>query len=54
MTVDLARQVIEGPGMGLIPFQIDSRRRVNLLRGSDYSRSGTSGPWQSSNEWPAR
>ena len=35
MTVDLARQMIERPGMGLIPFQIDSRRRVNLLRGSD-------------------
>ena len=35
MTVDLARQVIERPGLGPIPFQIDSRRRVNLLLGSD-------------------
>lgn len=35
MTVDLARQVIEHPGIGPIPFQIDSRRRDNLLRGSD-------------------
>ena len=35
MTVDLARQVIERPGMGPVPFQIDSRRRANLLLGSD-------------------
>ncbi len=34
-TVDLVRQVIERPGMGPIPFQIDSRRRMSLLRGSD-------------------
>jgi len=35
MTVDLARQVVERPGMGPIPFQINARRRENLLRGSD-------------------
>ena len=35
MMVDLVRQVIERPGMEPVPFQIDSRRRVNLLRGSD-------------------
>jgi 3-isopropylmalate/(R)-2-methylmalate dehydratase small subunit len=35
MTVDLARQVIERPGMETIPFQIDARRRTSLLQGSD-------------------
>ena len=31
MTVDLARQVIERPGMGLIPFQTEARTRNKLL-----------------------
>jgi 3-isopropylmalate/(R)-2-methylmalate dehydratase small subunit len=35
MTVDLVRQVIERSGMETIPFQIDARRRVNLLQGLD-------------------
>lgn len=35
MTVDLERQVVERPGIGVVPFQIDPRRRENLLRGSD-------------------
>jgi 3-isopropylmalate/(R)-2-methylmalate dehydratase small subunit len=35
LTVDLVDQVIERPGMGRIPFQIDPRRRMSLLTGSD-------------------
>ena len=35
MTVDLARQVIDRPGMAPIPFQFDSRRRLSLLQGLD-------------------
>ena len=35
VTVDLARQVVERPGMAPIPFQIDSRRRLSLLEGVD-------------------
>lgn len=37
MSVDLARQVIERPGMERISFQIDSRRRLNLLQGLDIT-----------------
>lgn len=37
MTIDLARQVIERPGLGTVPFEIDARRRLTLLRGSDQS-----------------
>ena len=35
VTVDLAKKVIERPGMASIPFQIDSRRRLSLLQGLD-------------------
>ena len=35
MTVDLARQVIEGPGMEPISFILDPRLRNRLLLGSD-------------------
>ena len=35
MTVDLARQVVERPGVAPIPFRIDSRRRASLLQGLD-------------------
>ena len=35
VTADLARQVIERPGMPPIPFEIDSRRRMSLLQGVD-------------------
>jgi len=35
VTVDLARQVVERPGMAPIPFRIDSRRRASLLQGVD-------------------
>ena len=35
VTADLARQVIERPGMAPIPFEIDSRRRMSLLQGVD-------------------
>ena len=35
MTVDLARQVVERPGMAPVPFRIDSRRRSSLLQGRD-------------------
>ena len=35
VTADLARQVIERPGMPPMPFQIDSRRRQSLLQGVD-------------------
>jgi 3-isopropylmalate/(R)-2-methylmalate dehydratase small subunit len=35
MTVDLATQMIARPGMGPIFFQIDARRRLNLLEGLD-------------------
>ena len=35
MTVDLARQVAERPGMAPIPFRIDSMRRSSLLQGLD-------------------
>ena len=35
MTADLARQVIERPGMAPIPFQLDPRRRMSLLQGVD-------------------
>ena len=34
-TVDLARQSVERPGMEPVPFQIDARRRLSLLTGSD-------------------
>ena len=37
VTADLARQVIERPGMTPIPFQIDSRRRLSLLQGLDVT-----------------
>lgn len=37
MTVDLARQVIERPGLGSVAFQVDARRRLTLLQGSDQS-----------------
>jgi 3-isopropylmalate/(R)-2-methylmalate dehydratase small subunit len=37
MSVDLARQVVERPGMERISFQIDSRRRMNLLQGLDIT-----------------
>ena len=35
MTVDLARQVAERPGMAPVRFHIDSRRRASLLQGLD-------------------
>ena len=35
VTADLARQVIERPGMAPMPFQIDPRRRLSLLQGVD-------------------
>ncbi len=35
MTVDLARQVVERPGMAPVRFHIDSRRRSSLLQGLD-------------------
>jgi 3-isopropylmalate/(R)-2-methylmalate dehydratase small subunit len=35
VTADLARQVIERPGLAPIPFEIDSRRRMSLLQGVD-------------------
>ena len=35
VTVDLARQAIERPGMAPVPFEIDPRRRMSLLRGVD-------------------
>ena len=35
VTVDLARQVIERPGMAPAAFEIDPRRRMSLLRGVD-------------------
>jgi 3-isopropylmalate/(R)-2-methylmalate dehydratase small subunit len=35
MTVDLVTQRVERPGTDPISFEIDPRRRVNLLRGSD-------------------
>ena len=35
VTVDLARQVIERPGMAPIPFDMDPRRRMSLLQGVD-------------------
>ena len=35
MTVDLATQMIERPGLGPVFFQIDARRRLNLLEGLD-------------------
>ena len=35
VTADLARQVIECPGMAPIPFAIDPRRRMSLLQGVD-------------------
>ena len=35
VTADLARQVIERPGLAPIPFEIDSRRRMSLLQGFD-------------------
>jgi 3-isopropylmalate/(R)-2-methylmalate dehydratase small subunit len=35
VTADLARQMIERPGMTPIPFQIDPRRRQSLLQGVD-------------------
>ncbi len=35
VTADLARQVIERPGMTPLPFQIDPRRRRSLLQGKD-------------------
>ena len=35
VTVDLARQVIERPGMTPAPFEIDPRRRMSLLQGVD-------------------
>ena len=34
-TVDLVRQVVERPGMGSIPFQVDARRRASLIQGTD-------------------
>ena len=34
-TVDLARQVVERPGMAPVPFRIDPRRRASLLQGMD-------------------
>jgi 3-isopropylmalate/(R)-2-methylmalate dehydratase small subunit len=35
MTVDLVSQVVERAGMGRVPFQVDPRRRMSLLTGSD-------------------
>ena len=35
MTVDLARQVVERPGMAPVAFRIDARRRASLLQGVD-------------------
>jgi len=35
MTVDLVTQMIERPGMEPLPFEIEPRRRMNLLRGSN-------------------
>ena len=35
MTVDLAGQVVERPGMAPVPFRIDPRRRSSLLQGVD-------------------
>jgi 3-isopropylmalate/(R)-2-methylmalate dehydratase small subunit len=37
MTVDIARQVIEHPGVGTLPFQMDARRRLSLMLGSDQT-----------------
>ena len=35
MTVDLAGQVVERPGLAPVPFRIDPRRRSSLLQGVD-------------------
>ena len=35
VTADLAKQVIERPGMAPVPFEFDSRRRLSLLQGVD-------------------
>ena len=35
VTADLARQLIARPGMAPVPFEIDPRRRMSLLRGVD-------------------
>ena len=37
VTVDLAREVIERPGLPPMPFRIDSRRRASLLQGADVT-----------------
>ncbi len=37
MTVDLVGQAVRREDIGAIPFQIDARRRMNLLQGSDQT-----------------
>jgi 3-isopropylmalate dehydratase small subunit len=37
MTVDLVGQSVTRPDLGPIRFQIDARRRMNLLQGSDQT-----------------